>query len=1071
MPFARITIMLHLHFGNRLEDLLDVAADDLADRPRGVFAAQTIVVPSQPMGQWLQLGLADRHGIAALVQTPLPGSFLAALYRRLLPAPDLDPAFERGALAFRVFEILQDGYGVAAKPSLARYLNAAHEPLDRFHLAMRLAACYDQALIYRPDRLLAWEAGEDSGWQAELWRGLAASNGMHRARAFQNLAQAIAEAPRERLPDHLVLFGFHTLPPMWLNLFAGLSARVPVQWLVPTPCREYWAGLDTPAALARHAARGESVALHMVGHPLLATLGRQGAEFIDLLSELPGQVSEHFEDPVVQGRTDLLARLQSDLLNLRDPAESPPQPVEATDDSIQVHCCAGPLREVEVLHDRLRDLLDRQPDLNPSDIVVMTPDIERYAPYVDAVFRSRKGDLAIPYRLADRGMLQSEPVVAGFFAWLTLSERRFTVNAVLDLLECPPVARRLGMSSGDRELLREWARRAAIHWGLDGADKGDFELPPANAHTWRRGLDRLMLGTVLPEDGMAIHGDMAPVEAVDGAFWPVLGRMAEWIDALRAAHGGLAEPRSPQAWAEALTAVLERLFQVEPNEESALQQLRGAIRQIGIDATAAACTTQIPLAVFRTALSERLSASGSGRGFLAGGVQFCAMVPLRSLPFSVVCLLGLDHDALPRRAQPEEFDPFASSRRRGDRNAREDDAYLFLEAIISARRVLYLSYNGRDPQDYSERPPSVLLEQFLDTVTAGHYFEAPGDWRARAVLVHPLQAFSRRHFEPDSPCFSYRRDLAEALAGTSRPRPAIERMADLSDAFDGVIDFAELLHFWRHPVRYLLRQRLDIDLGLAQDVLADQEPFEPDGLERWQIRTQILEWLRQGMPARAVLAHLRAADRISAGPWGTLIADQLRDEVLAIHQRLEACRAAQPPRSVSIDLQLGGMRLVGQLNDLTPGGLLRIESGPWKPKHTVEAWLSHLVLNLAAPEGVERRTVGFGQGSELDWPPVSEATEALLPWLAHYRAGLTQAPLPLLPEILLAAKSSDPLEKQLQARQKAFRECVVPPQQAGRPPDGYLGWLYGDAQPIDMQWCTEAAALVAPIPPVRKVRA
>ncbi|MDY6957165.1 MAG: exodeoxyribonuclease V subunit gamma [Pseudomonadota bacterium] len=1061
--------MLHLHFSNRLEDLLDVTADDLAERPRGVFTVQTIVVPSQSMGQWLQLGLADRHSIAAMMQTPLPGSFLAALYRRLLPVPDLHPAFERGALTFRVFEILQDGRGVAANPSLARYLSAAPEPLDRFHLAKRLAACYDQALIYRPDRLLAWEAGEESSWQAELWRELAISNGMHRARAFQRLDQAIAEAPRECLPDHLILFGFHTLPPVWLSLFAGLAARIPVQWLVPTPCREYWAGLDTPAALARRAARGQSVALRMVGHPLLATFGRQGAEFIDLLSELPGQVSEYFEDPVVQGRTDLLARMQSDLLNLRDPAESSPQPVEPTDDSIQVHCCAGALREVEVLHDRLRDLLDRQPDLNPSDIVVMTPDIERYAPYVDAVFRSRKGDLAIPYRVADRSLLRSEPVVAGFFAWLALPERRFTVNAVFDLLECPPVARRLGMSLGDRELLREWARRAAIHWGLDGSDKGDFELPPANTHTWRRGLDRLMLGTVLPEDGMAIHGDMAPVEAVDGAFWPVLGRLAEWIDALRADHDGLAEARSAQDWAEVLTTVLERLFEVEANEESALQQLRGAIRQIGADAAAAACTAQIPLTVFRAALSERLSASGSASGFLAGGVQFCAMVPLRSLPFSVVCLLGLDHDALPRRAQPEEFDPFASARRPGDRNAREDDAYLFLEAIISARRVLYLSYNGRDPQDYSERPPSVLLEQFVDTVTVGYYREAPGDWRERAVLVHPLQAFSRRQFEPDSPCFSYRRDLAEALAGASMPHPVIERIADLSDAFDGVIDFAELLRFWRHPVRYLLRQRLDIDLGLAQDVLADQEPFEPDGLERWQIRTQILAWLRQGMPPRAVLAHLRAADRISAGPWGTLIADQHRDEVLAIHQRFEACGGAQPPRSMSIDLPLGDMRLVGQLNDLTPDGLLRIESGPWKPRHTVEAWLSHLVLNLVAPEGVERRTIGLGQGSELDCLPISDAAEALQPWLAHYRMGLTQAPLPLLPEVLLAAKPSDPFEKRLQTRQKAFRECVVPPPQTGRPPDGYLGWLYGEAQPIDRYWCTEAEVLVAPIPQIRKV--
>jgi exodeoxyribonuclease V gamma subunit len=1056
--------MLHLHFGNRLEDLLDAAAGWLADQPRGIFVPATVVVPSPAMGHWLTLGLARRHGIAALIQTPLPGSLLGSLHQRLMPEQRLDPVFERGALGLRIFRQLASGAGIAAQSPLADYLRAIPDPVAHFHFARRLAACYDQALIFRPDQLLAWEAGEGALWQAALWRELTGEAGCHRARALMALDQAIATAPQQALPPHLVLFGLHTLPPPLLAVFARLAERIPVQWFVPTPCREYWGGLDAPAALASRAARGESVAYRAVGHPLLASLGRQGAELIDALSDLPGQVSEYFVDPCATGRTDLLARLQSDLLDLRDPATAPSRPLAPDDGSVQVHCCAGPLREVEVLHDHLRDLFDRDPDLNPSDVVVMTPDIDRYTPYIEAVFGSRGGELAIPYRIADRSALQSEPVVAGFFAWLALPEARFTVNAVLDLLECPPIARRLGVSAADRDLLRDWAGKAAIHWGLDGSDKVRFDLPPMSAHTWRRGLDRLLLGTVLPEDSRALYGDMAPVEAVDGSLLPLLGRLAAWVDDLQANHARLAASRTAGVWAEDLLAVLDGLFSAIPEEEGGLQRLRAAIQAVAVDATVAACDLSIPQAVFLAALEERLSMPGAGGGFLAGGVQFCAMVPLRSLPFAVVCLLGMDHDALPRDGRPEEFDPFATPRRPGDRNLREDDAYLFLEAILSARQVLYLSYNGRDAHDYSERPPSVLLDQLLDTLAASNHVHEPGDWRRQRVWEHPLHAFSAKNFQPDGPLFSYRSDLAGALSAPVTPAAPFNAATPLPGEAETVVDLAELLRFWRHPVRHLLCHRLGIALDLEQSTLADEEALTLDALASWQIRKQMLDWMRLGMSREAMLAQLRAADQLLPGPWWALAGHDMASEVAVLQSRLAPHLANRHERPLAVDLQLDGMRLMGQLNGVAAAGMLHIRVGDWKADHTVEAWLNHLILNAVAPKGLTPRTVGIGRKGGVDWPPLSEAAKYLMPWLRHYREGLSQLPIPLPPEVLLALKPEQDAAAQQAAMQKAYRNCLAPAPQSHRVADVYLGWLYSDTQPIDAHWREVAADLVTPIP-------
>lgn len=1060
-----MTRMLHVHFGNRLETLLDRAVHELTGEAPGVFERQTIVVPSQAMGQWVTLGLARRQGVATLLDTPLLGGWLTTLHQRLLPDHRLDAGYERGALALRIFDHLMQRGAEAAGSALDDYLAATPGELARFRLAQGLAACFDQALVFRPDRLLAWEAGEERSWQADLWRLLAGELGMHRARGVELLHQAIVAAPTAALPRCLLAFGFHTLPPAWLNLMTTLAERVPVHLFVPTPSCEYWVGLDTPAGLARRAARGESTAHRAVGHPLLATLGRQGAAFIDALSELPGRVSDHFVDPCETGRTDLLALLQSDLLALRDPAEGPSRSLAASDDSIQVHCCAGPLREVEVLHDRLRDLLDRDTTLNPSDIVVMTPDINRYAPYIDAVFGSRSGELAIPYRIADRALAQSEPVVAGFLAWLALPDRRYAVNAVLDVLECPPVARRLGMSVADRDMLRDWARLTAIHWGLDGTDKLRLGLPPEPAHTWRRGIDRLLLGALVPEEACAAYADIAPVEAMDSTMWGVLGRLADWIDALRMRHQQWTDARPLADWARILGAAAEELFSVVAEEEYGWQVLREAIAQVARDALAGGCHRSVPLEVFKAALDDKLSLAAGRGGFMGGGVQFCAMVPLRSLPFAVVCLLGLDHDALPRHARPAEFDPFADERRPGDRNRREDDAYLFLEAILSARQTLYLSYNGRELRDFSDRPPSVLLAQLMETINASAHFDRPGDWQERRLLIHPLHGFSARNFDPQSPFFSYRTDLGldrtvAPMTTMTEPLPPVIAAAGA----DEVIDLADLLSFWRHPVRHVVRRHLDIDLDLDEDLLLDQEDFEPDTLEVWKMRDWMLRRLREGMPPEAILLQLRLQGRLPPGSWGLLLGHEQLSEAEAIHARLARHGPDLPRRAVAVDLRLHGWRVLGQLPGVSAGGILTAQAGDWQAKHEVVAWLTHLILNAAAPAGVLPHTVGIGRKGGVDWAPLPDAADRLLPWLTHYRAGLTMAPVPLLPEVLMAARTAQDADRQLAAMRKAYAQYLDPGHHAGRAADIYLTWVFGEHEPIAPYWREVALSLVAGMP-------
>ena len=366
----------------------------------------------------------------------------------------------------------------------------------------------------------------------------------------------------------------------------------------------------------------------------------------------------------------------------------------------------------------------------------MTPDIETYAPYIEAVFGT--SEPRIPFNISDRSAEHESTLAATFMALLELAGSRYDANRVLAILDEPSVQRRFGLAEGDLDTINGWVRESQIRWGIDGAHRASFGLPATHEHTWRFGLDRLLLGYALPAGNERLFAGVLPYDEIEGSGGEVLGRFQSFAEAAIALDAQLAPTRSIAQWAELLHGMLARFFEPTEDREYELEAVRSAITALQTETRAARYTGAVPLAVIKSALRERLEVPG--RAFLSGGVTFCAMVPMRSLPFEVVCMIGMNDGAFPRMRRPFGFDLMADDFRKGDRSRRDDDRYLFLESMLSARRCLYVSYTGRHIRDDSVIPPSVLVSELLDHIAQG--LDAGIDVREHLVTVHPLQAFS-----------------------------------------------------------------------------------------------------------------------------------------------------------------------------------------------------------------------------------------------------------------------------------------------------------------------------------------
>ncbi|GAB6044305.1 exodeoxyribonuclease V subunit gamma [Endothiovibrio diazotrophicus] len=1002
--------MLNLYHSNRLERLLDRLVA-LTGEPLGdPLADEMILVQNQGMARWLSQRLAERAGIAANLAFPLPASFVWQLFRDQLDEVPEHTGFDRDTLLWRVSGELPALLDRPGFEPLQRYLAVGDAALRRYQLARRIADLFDQYLVYRPDFIEAWERGEETHWQAQLWRRLVEVGGggepLHRARLlarFRDKSSSGALDPA-RLPRRIFLFGHTALAPAYLEVLARVAAVTEVHLLVLNPSLNYWGDIADEKRQARlralwrqHGRAAEAEHLS-VGNPLLASMGGQGREFLEQLHHYPCADEELFAPP---DPATLLGVLQLDILFLqrRGGDGEPVMPLAADDRSFQLHVAHSPMREVQILHDRLLDLFERLPGLTPREVVVMAPDIDVYAPLVEAVFGAAPAERFIPWSVADRRQGAGQPVLQSLLALLELPRARFTASEVMALVESPAVMRRLRLDEGAVERIRTWVAEAGVRWGLDGAQRTALGLPGDEGNSWRFGLDRLLLGYAMPPaDGAAapLVGGYLPYPDVEGGEARHLGALAALIERLDRWRRRLALPASPEEWPGLLNALVDTFFAPDEEEAAALQTVREALDALRLHCRQAGYREPLELAVVREHLADALAQPGGHQRFLTGRVSFCNMVPMRSIPFRVVCLLGMNDRDYPRNQRPPGFDLMAAEPRLGDRSRREDDRYLFLEALLSAREVFYLSYVGHDIRDNALKVPSVLVSELLETVERGFAVVGGGAVRDQVVTEHPLQPFSPRYFADDPRLFSY---AAEWLEGGEGTGPFLAEALPEPEASWREVDLERLIRFFRNPARFLLRERLGVALERAEDGLEDEETFALDALQGFGLKQGLLEGLIDGADPDALRAAALARGDLPPAPFGRL---ELDDWSGRLGEWAEALRAqrAEPLAPLELLFEGAGLRLTGWLRGVTGQGLLRYRPAKLKAEDRLALWIEHLALHLSAPSAVARVSRFEAEDHAFVLGPVADPA-ALLEELLHLYAEGLREPLPLFPRTAL----------------------------------------------------------------------
>ena len=1028
---------IYLYTGNRLEILADKLAELLDSSPLPPLEKEIILIQSRGMARWLALETASHLKIWANCECPFPNTFIRNIYKLLIPDLSDSSPYDKESITWHLMDIIPELLKTPHFKKVQYYLES-DDGLKLYQLAHEIADLFDQYTIFRADMVLGWEAETNSPssehkWQHLLWshliERLKAKNNLfefHRARLLNSFKERILDPGIDKrlLPSRISVFGISSLPPYHLTVLSALARHIDLHIFVMNPCMEFWFDIIADrdiVKISRETASSQNI-LHLEhGNNLLSSMGHLGRDFMAMVQEFESEDQEFFQDP---GSKNLLSCIQQDILFLRgNPVPSHhssivKKKIKNNDASITFQSCHSPMREVEILHDQLLGFFDQFAEndpIEPRDILVMAPDINDYAPLIRAVFDAGNlTDNRLPYSISDQSIKKTSKYIDAFFEILSLLKGRFNSIDVFGLLRTEPVKNRFAINDHELSILEKWIDQTRICWGIDDNHKKNINLPDYIENTWRAGLDRLLLGYATPGEDNVLFKNILPYDNIEGNDTKLLGKFLDYTENLFAMAEILPQKHTLADWSEILLLLKDTYLLADDSSEADDRLLHQSLYGLRDLQTQTSFNTLISIDVMQSylldSLERRYSTIAGGAGFLSGGITFCSMLPMRAVPFKIICMLGLNDGLYPRSGHRRSFDLMALEPRRGDRSRRYDDRYLFLETILSARKKLYISFAGQSIQDGSKKPPSVLVSELMDYIEQGyeidHRNDSSDDIINHLTTFHRLQPFHPEYFlsldmSVKGKFFSYSAENCDAaVAYTIKPQnkyPLVTSPLSTPPETYRHVELNELIRFFTHPVRYFLVMRIGIAPIEESQSLNTSEPFAVKGLERYKLENDILKRLMEGHDCDNFYQVKKAESTLPHGKMGEIHFTQIKSAVLSFKRTLDALFSQKEPQHQKFSITINNFKINGRLDNLSEKGMVHYRYATINPKDMIHGWINHLALNsINGKPGTAKNTFLAGKDKILEYLPVPGNSTYLEQLLSLYWQGLSE-PLHFFP--------------------------------------------------------------------------
>jgi len=987
---------------NDLEYLCGKLAENTGTQDENIFAKEIIITQSVGMTAWLRTELARRNKVIANTVFMNQDTLLAEVFWFFLKQK---PASTKDIVRFKLYNLIGEKEFTATFPKVSGYCE--NSPLRRIQLAGKIADFFDQYQLYRPKMISKWEAGEFSSdnpsetekWQQWLWKKTGVESRVTTRNKILSELEKNGDELKKLFP-RISIFGITIFTKFHLEFFSKLSeyTRVDMYLCLPSGQKKF-------------------------DNDLLISFG-------DKASELAELVEQNFSD--LNGFKIIPCQSDTDLGNIQKNILNNTNKLEFRDDgTVQINSCYTPAREAECLYNYLLDLFENDSTLKPTDVLVMATDVDKYSPFVKAVFRG--APIKLPVKVSGTAGNSDDSIVSAIEQILRFTEDDLTSEKVISLLEHKRIKQRFSIY--DTDYVRSVVRNSNIRFGR--RNNRDYET---NYVSWEYGLEKILLGYAMLTDKEFSASDgssLFPYKDTEASESHDLLRLKAFVHKLEWVFDEKDNQRTMSEWKDFLLLLINDMVWHDDFSKEDRADFNSVYRSLSyIDNIVSA--VMMPFEVFLDELDSKLFREPQEIKLNTGNITVSSPIAVRGIPFKVICFLGLENEVFPRKDQYMGFDLMGDEKMTGDRNKKETDKYLFLDTILSAREKLYLSYIGQNVKNNNEIPPSIVVDTLMDHLETD-----------KLLKKHPLHGFSSLYnIEDDRRMFTY-------LYGNSIPGIALGEYQ--SKEFNE-IRISDFIRFFQAPVDWYFNYVLDIRYNESEDILDETEIFEPDNLQKWAIRNSLLgmdedefgSWFEKGK--KEGYLPLKAA--------ATVAVEQLKNEMEFIIPAYRKLTADNEEETLVIDRVYENIRITGAIESIYGKEFIGYSVSDYPLKYKIDSYIK--TLFLLAEGKIESASFIDKNGFVSNIPGDQKtAISCIKELLKYYAAGKES---PLLFTIRTAEKEKEIADKEAKAARKAagkgkgyepmppedridkileaFNEEAFPDEDSGMYPNPYLQTLF-----------------------------
>jgi exodeoxyribonuclease V gamma subunit len=981
---------LELKVSNSLESLVNDLARQLRGVSGNVFLPQYIVTQTEGMNIWLKQQLALQLGIVANVDFKKPNDLIFKVYQLL--GGVYKNTLSRESLVWFLYELMGQRDFISRYPRQAAYFNVAgpEKDLKRMGLAEKMADIFDQYQIYRPELIRDWNRFEEStrniDWQAFLWiKAKRLSSVELPDKTFvsefilEHLKNPDDTKKLKRTLPAVYLFGLSIITRYHMDILSEIAKVVDVHFYLVNPAPDiYWIDDKNQRDVAIWRRRGVAhTETQLIGNSLLTSWGKVLQNTFRLMFKNEELINNYNTiDTKEPEPRSLLHKIQGDIFNNLTDDRYVLTEADLRDGSLTICSNYTIANEVETLYQYLVRLVDYyNAEISPRDILVMVSDIDSYAPYIKAVFDN--APYKFRFKIADVSLTQGSNIYSTLQQILELNEQNFTSEAVMQLLDSAYIRKRFRIADVDK--LRSFVGEANIRFGMEGRREDETYLV-----SWNHGLKRMMYG-------LSLHGGLEysdgsetfyPMDMAEGSeAWEVV-RFCHFVEVLMSSIILRRRDRSIGDWVRYVEDVVNNLIFLP--EDEANEDYATLIEKLSkYNELNELMEESVAYEIFSYNIIASLEADSRSSLFINDGITFCSLIPMRSIPFKVVAMLGLDNDNFPRKEKMVNFNLIQQKHELGDRNIKDNDKHLFLETVLSAKEYLFISYIGKSVSDNTDKPASILVDELIDYIASG--VKEDIDVRRTLVVQQPLHSFSKRYNQSDDRLYRYSGlDKERSLDIFKQETPL--RIPDFEE-----IRFADVLAFYKNSLKAFYNKTLGIYYGAEDVLLNETELFELGTLERWTLKNHILQLSTESELPR-FREELVRKGALPLKNIGAAVSRHVFEEILPVADLVRLQTGGQPGETKVFSFEIDGSIVSGSVDRIYNGKLVQLCWSSNTVKYMVEAYLNTLagiaggfIDELILINGKNESGVYQGDISMIN---AEEAHKRLVAIVAFYKEGL-----------------------------------------------------------------------------------